>query len=200
MTAHSKSQTVLSTLLAILILALMGLGSFWLVKNIYRVLSSMNSDIAVAIIAAAATVLVAVISIVLGKIYEARTTVQKELRERKTPVYEEFITFIFRILLGEKTGNAPTEQEMIKFLAEYNQKMMVWGSDSVLREWSAWRRSLENHSLENEPHFVEGLVQYEKLILAIRKDLGHKNEDIGKYDILRLFINDLDSITKKVGS
>ena len=152
----------------------------------------MDSDIAVAIIAAAATALVSVITIIIGKIYEARTAVQEELRKRKTPVYEEFITFIFRVLLGEKTGTAPTEDEMAKFLSEYNQKMMVWASDSVLKEWAAWRKSLENHDGSSENNFVPGLLQYEKLILAIRKDLGHKNEGIEKFDILRLFINDLD--------
>lgn len=183
----------------IFLLAMMGLGLYWLIRTAFRVLSSWDSDIAVAIIAAAATVLVSVISVVLGKIYEARTAIQKELRERKTPVYEEFITFIFRVFLGEKTGTAPTEQEMAEFLSNYNQKMMVWGSDSVLREWSAWRRCLEQHTTDPEPNFVAGLVQYEKLILAIRKDLGHKNEGIGKFDILRLFINDLDEAIKRHG-
>lgn len=127
MTQLRKSQSLFAGAFATFLLAMMGVGLYWLIKSAFRVLSSMDSDIAVAIIAAAVTMLVSVVSIVLGKIYEARTAVQKELRERKTPVYEEFITFIFRVLLGEKTGNAPTEQEMTKFFSEYNQKMMVWG-------------------------------------------------------------------------
>lgn len=194
MTETSKPQSFLAIAMGIFLIAMMCLGLYWVIRSAYRVLSSMDSDIAVAIIAAAATVLVSVISIIVGKIYEAQTSIQEELRKRKTPVYEEFITFIFRVLLGEKTGSTPTSDEMAKFLSDYNQKMMVWASDSVLREWSAWRHSLEQHNALEEPNFVAGLIQYEKLILAIRKDLGHKNEGIKKFDILRLFINDLDKV------
>ena len=32
----------------------------------------------------------------------------------------------------------------------------------------------------------------EKLILAIRKELGYKNKNIKQYDILKLYINDIN--------
>ena len=105
-----------------------------------RVLESLDSGIAVAIIAAAATVFVSVLSIVIGKVYESRALIQKEHREKKIPVYEDLIKFMFRVLMGTKTGDIPSEKEMIEFMSGFTQRMMVWGSDDVLYAWVQWRR------------------------------------------------------------
>jgi hypothetical protein len=36
-------------------------------------------------------------------------------------------------------------------------------------------------------------IEIEKLILAIRKELGYKNRKVQEYDILRMYINDVDN-------
>lgn len=161
------------------------------VRAIIRVFLSLNSDLAVAIIAAAATVLVSVISIVLAKVYEARELIKKEHREKKIPVYEELINFMVRILMSSKTGDAPSMQAIMDFMKDFTQKIMVWGSDDVLSAWVEWRRAnLNEEKIKPDP--ASTLFAFEKLILVIRKDLGHKNAQIERGDILTIFINDMD--------
>lgn len=191
----SKIRQRLSAILALALLAALGYGVFVAVRAAVDVLASLDSDIAVAIIAAAATALVSVLSIVLGKAYESRALVRREHREKKIPVYEDLIRFMFRILMGAKTGNAPTEQEMLEFMSDFNQRIMVWGSDSVLAAWVEWRRAATNEAaVKDDPMSL--MLLYEQLILTIRRDLGHKNSNLGTGDVLALFINDIDQQLK----
>ena len=170
-------------------------GFYVLVTASIRVFRSLDSDIAVAVIAGAATVFVSVLSVILGKIYERRAAVDREHRERKVPVYEDLMQFMFRVLMSDKLGKEVSEQEMIEFISSFNQRMMVWGSDEVLKAWSQWRRKAGNGG---EPFAL--MFEYERLILAIRADLGHRNKNLSPGDILGLFVNDIDEHTFKARS
>jgi len=187
----TETRQGLLAFVGLAIIAVVIIGAIVAVRYLLGVLTSLDSDLAVAIIAAAATVLVSVLSVVLGNIYEAREQVQREHREKKIPVYEDLIAFLFRVLLGVKTGSAPTEEDMLKFMSEFNQRAMVWGSDEVLAAWIKWRRAAINSSSPGTQP-LELVFLYEELILAIRRDLGHKNSGLKRGDILALFVNDID--------
>jgi len=195
----AKINQILVVLLGFILLAAICYGVFIFMRAAMRILTSLNSDIAVAIIAAAATVFVSVLSIVLGKAYESRIIIQKEHREKKIPVYEDLIKFMFRILMGEKTNDKPTEQEIIDFMSHFTQRIMVWGSDDVLVAWVKCRRAaIDEEDIKKNP--MKLMILYENLILTIRRDLGHKNKNIGEGDVLALFVNDIDQYLKgKVG-
>ena len=192
----SRLRQTFSAIFGLLLLAALGYGIFIAMRSTARVLTSLNSDIAVAIIAASATVFVSVLSIVLGKAYESRELIKKEHREKKIPVYEDLIRFMFRILMGKKTGDQPTEKEILDFMSDFTQHIMVWGSDDVLASWVRWRRAAIDEQ-EIQKHPMKLLFLYEDLILTIREDLGHKNKNIGKSDVLALFINDIDQYLRE---
>jgi hypothetical protein len=180
-----------SVVLSVFLIAGMCYGMFVAVSATMHVLASINSGVVVAIIAASATVLVSVLSVVLGKFYEARSLIQKEHREKKIPVYEELIRFMSRILMSSKVGDPISDQEMIEFMSGFTQRAMVWASDDVLATWVKWRRlSLDQASVKTAP--LSAMLQYEELIFAIRRDLGHKNKTLVSGDILALFVNDID--------
>jgi hypothetical protein len=177
-------------LVGLVLVAAVLLGVFVAIRGAFRIFASLNSDIAVAIIAAAATVFVSVLSIVLGKVYEARERIQKEHREKKIPVYDDLIRFMFRVMMVSKTGDSPTEKETLDFVIGFNQRIMIWGADEVLAAWVKWRRfATEQAAASPEP--LKLLFLYEEVILAIRRDLGHKNKGLKRSDILALFVNDI---------
>lgn len=159
----------------------------------WKVFVSPNKEVAVAIVAAVVTILISVFSVIAAKYYERRTSVELEIRGQKIPIYEEFINFIFKIWFQEKlTGKKLTEKEMIKFLNAFTQKLILWGSDEVLKKWSKFRVKLINEKFaQAEPH--ELLFDIEEILLAIRIDTGHKNKNLSRGDILGLFINDLET-------
>ena len=179
-----------SIILSLLLLAGIGFILFVGARAVAH-FATHNSSIATAIITAAAAVLVSVLSIVLGKLYESRSLIKKEHREKTIPVYEDLITFMFRILMSTKTGNPPSEEEIVKFMSDFTPRAMVWGSDEVLLAWVKWRRtSIDQVAMKTGP--MKPMFVYEELILAIRRDLGHKNKGLLPGNILSLFINDID--------
>jgi len=170
-------------------------GAIYLVYRfsifVINLVETMDSDLAIAILAAGATILVSVISVVLGKIYESKISIAKEQRDKVAPVYEELILFMSKVVSSSNAGVKPTDKETAKFFVDFNRQIMVWGSDEVLIAWSNWRKALISPE-KSKDNPLNLLLLYEDLICSIRKDLGHKNKGFQKGRILSLFVNDVD--------
>jgi hypothetical protein len=81
---------------------------------------------------------------------------------------------------------------MENFYIEFSPSFLTWGSDEVIRHWSDFRRA----AVANDSLTV--LANFEKLLLIIRKDIGHKNKGLEQNKtLLAAFINDLDSLYPK---
>lgn len=174
--------------LVFIILILFGFSIWYLALGLWNLFSDLQKEVAAAFIAAAATVIVSVVSVTLGKYYERKRLIEQELRGKKIPMYEQFVDFIFKLMMSEKlTGKQMLEKEMLNFFNSFTQKLMVWGSDEVVRQWSSYRLLLA----KGEPP-MDSMFELEKLLLAIRRDAGHKNNNIARGDLLGLFINDID--------
>ncbi|MCG7337067.1 hypothetical protein MHZ95_17545 [Sporosarcina sp. ACRSM] len=166
-------------------------GIWFIINQIWRAFSNLNDGVIAAIVAATTTFLVTLISIVLGRYYERKLLIEKEMRDKKIPIYNEFIEFIFKILEISRKGEKITEEEMTEFFSEFTQKILIWGSDDVISQWSQYRkRAVEGVSQGTN---INSMFELEKLLIAIRKDTGHKNSKIKTGDLLRLFINDIDN-------
>jgi len=165
-------------------------GLYVLIKNIFMIFMSLQTEVTVAITAAMSTIIVSVLSVTIGKYYERKRIIEQELREKKIPMYEEFIGFYFNILMSETVGNKKmSDEDMVKFFNVFTQRLMVWGSDEVVRIWSSYRSNYAPQASENPQ---KSMFEFERLLLAIRKDTGHKNKGFEKGDLLGLFINDID--------
>ena len=183
-----KSKTTLPILLGFGLLGLSAWGLYKLVLVIWRIFATVNPTLGAGIIAASATVIVSVISVLVAKRIEQKTEIQKELRDRKTPVYEELVAFIFRITFAEKLGQAAvTESEMIQNMAKFTEKLVIWGSDDLVQAWYKFRME----AVDGKTEGVNAAFSVEEILYAIRQDLGHANKNLGKGKLLGLFINDI---------
>jgi hypothetical protein len=184
----SKILKILQFLFGLTLLAGLAWSTYLIVDFIARGLARMKSDLAVAIVAAAASVMISMLSLFISKRYETRASITQELRAKKTPIYEEFIATLYRMLFAEQLGQEPmSEAELKSFFASYTEKLTIWGSDGVIKTW----RDLRMSAISN----VEGanmLFLYENLLMEIRKDLGHKNQGFKRGTLLGLFVNDID--------
>lgn len=160
------------------------------IVNVFRWFSGLESEIAASIITASAVALISTGGLIISKQYEHKREIRREHNNKKVPVYEALINFSSKIQTAEKTGGKPpTEQETIKFFAEFTPKLIVWGSENVIRSYCEFRDTAIKGG--DSPN-ADILFKYENLLLNIRKDLGHKNKGIKKGDILRLSIIDID--------
>src|SRR5437660_1089580 len=111
----SKLGSALQVGLALLVMA----GLFWVA---YAALSraavwlvGLRTELGTAIIAAAATVIVAVISSGLARYLERRDAIDRDNRLKKIPLYEQLISFMFRVLHQGKPGIAAlTDSELVQ--------------------------------------------------------------------------------------
>jgi hypothetical protein len=142
-------------------------------------------------LAASATVLVSVVSVLFSKKQEHKVDIENQLREKKIPIYENIIEFIFLITFSEKLGKAqPTEKEMIAFFADTTRDLVIWGSKDIVKAFGDFKEMLG--TLAENGDTAGMLATVEDFLFAIRKDLGHKHTKVRRGDILRLYINDVD--------
>lgn len=172
-------------------LATLGLGiwaSFRGIVTLARYLQSVDSDLAVAIIAASATALVSIATVTISKAYERRQAIQQELRVRKTPVYESIVTTLYQVMFASMLNeDALSEDELKRFFAKTTDQLTIWGSDSVLAEWGTFKT--QSGSGDNP---MRAVFMFEDFLLAVRRDLGHKNKGLQRGSILKLFVTDID--------
>lgn len=191
---NEKILSIFHTLIGLIAFLLIAWGFYELSKYFLDIFSQLSKDVAASIIAAASTVLISVGSIIVSKLYERRKEIRKEHREKKVPVYEELISFLLKVFLAEKAGRKKlSEKEITIFLMDFTEKIIVWGSDEVIKSFQKFREETMRIPINKDevPH-IKSMFYLEDLMLEIRKDLGHKNKDFKKGDVLSLFINDIE--------
>lgn len=193
MTISPKIRKCISISLSSLLIIVMAWGIYVVFKTLWSSLNQQNPTVATGIIAAITTILVSVVSVLISKHLEQRNNILKELREKKTPVYEELLEFLFRVMHGEKAGLTPlSEAELIGKFSGITQRLIIWGSDEVVHSLYYFRRSMNN----GDKASTYMLIAFEEILLAIRKDLGHHNKKLTHGKILGTFVNDLHQIFK----
>lgn len=167
-------------------------GAVVLVRTFWDAFIQLNPTVAAGLLAAVATVLVSVVSVLYAKHLEQRLALRKEHREKKIPVYEDLIAFIFKVLYSVKPEgkSSMSTKEIIDTHSKLTQKAIVWASDDVVQAFYRFRIA----SLHAETDKVGVALAVENLFLAIRRDLGHQNKNLHTGQLLQLFINDLHKL------
>ncbi len=162
---------------------------FLLTHEFVKTFSGLNPNVAAAIVAGGATALASVFSLVATRTLERSNQIVKEHREHKIPIYEDLIRFMARVQFANKLGNAPSQQEAVSFYSEFQQKLMVWGDDQVVKQFAilheAWVKAIQERGTVSGSDAP--MKEYEKLVMMIRKDLGHHNRGLKAGDILGLW-------------
>jgi hypothetical protein len=181
---QSKWKRITLTIVVLIItLAVLGFAS-WL---IWKAVASLSSQVAATLIVGIITASASIFAVIKSKHAEHRRDIENDLRKQKAPIYEEFSSFLFKVLMTSKTGEVVKEEEMLQFIMDFNRKLIVWGEDNVIKEWSNFKRL---HEVSDSPP-VMTVIAIERILYAIRADMGHKNKGLGQGDLLAIFINDI---------
>ena len=194
--AKPKSKNKLQLVMGFVLLGAIALLAYWTVATIWNALSA-TPTIGAGIAAAALTGALAILSTFLTKHLDRKATVVAQLREKKIPVYEEIIRLVFGIALAGKGGKAPLkEQDIVRQMADITEKLTIWGSDELVEAYYKFRMASIRQAAGGSQDPREALIALTDLMLAVRRDLGHKNKNISRRKILGLFVNDVpDDIT-----
>lgn len=180
--------------IAIMVIIFIALNIGVLFIDISKKFISAYPELSVAML----TGLLAFISVIVGKYFENRYIIKNKIREERQKIYTEFLDWLIEnVLYAEISNNDNIEPELKKM----QKNMTIYASDKVLKAWSKFKDIAMNSDLNKKrmndeqktKFYIKNEAPYiEKLILAIRKDLGYKNKNIKQYDILKLYIGDLN--------
>ena len=134
-------------------------------------------------------------SIVYSK-SERRKNLEMELALHKRELCQKIISGMFEIVGNHKNKATGEDVKMMTFMKELPPAMILWGSADVIKNWTIFLKS-SAQAAESPVKSKIMLNAYEKLLLSMRKDLGHIDRGIAEGDLVRLFINDYDKIPEK---
>lgn len=171
------------SILGIFLLVVIAWGVYWLVSQIWNQFKILNPTVSVAILTAATTVLVATLTVVLGKYYERKKDIEAHYRTKKTEIYDEFLSEVFKLFFLNENTEGKENIDLVAFLREWQRKIILWGGQDVLVKYIQWMSHLKKETPD-----VKTMFLMEEFFLEIRKDLGHRNDKLVKGTFISLML------------
>lgn len=153
---------------------------YWLASQIWGQFKLLDPQVSIGILTAATTVIVATLTVVLGKYYERMKDIEAHYRVKKIEIYDEFLCEFFKLVHSDGKGEV---DDLVPFLREWQRKMILWGGQDVLSKYIVWM----SHLKKGEPD-ARTMFLMEDFFLEIRKDLGHKNNKLTKGTFVHLIL------------
>jgi hypothetical protein len=159
----------------------------FLVGTLRHVATHAPEAIAAAVIAASATVVVSVSGILATKHLEKRQEIEREQRERKLEVYQQFMDYYFAAMQKVRSEmNVAKQREFDRaFHASFPKNLISRGSEDIIKKYGAWVKL-------DDPEASGDIFGLENILLAMRKDLGYTNRGLKEGDLLRTFLEGVD--------
>ena len=148
-----------------------GYGGYKLIVTIWAQLLSLDKQLSVALLTAFTTVIVATLTVMLGRYLERKKEIESHFRASKIQMYDEFLAAHFKLFGGEND----TDIGLVSFLREWQRKMIVWGGAPVLVAYIAWAQHLKKGEPDAQTFFL-----MDEFFRAMRKDIGLSNSGLEK--------------------
>lgn len=175
-------KKIASLIFGCAVIGTIGWGVYWIVSQIWGQFRILDPKVSAGLLTAATTVIVATLTVVLGKYFERKKDIKTHYREKKTEIYDEFLCEFFKLYYSD--DNKPEENtELVDFLREWQRKMILWGGQDVLLKYVDWMGHLKKGNPDAKTMFM-----MERFFLEIRKDLGHKNNKLIKGTLIHLIL------------
>lgn len=182
----SRAKTLFFGLFGFAVLLAIGGGVGWLVYAFFQYLSAVPKELAAALIAAGATVLVATFTVTAGRYFERKRELDALYRDKKIEIYDEFLKEFFSLFFGAGEGNlAAPEKDLVPFLREFTRKLILWSDPNVIEAFVAWK----DHLAKGVPD-AQSIFLTEAFLRAIRDDLRHSNRSLRRGFFARLFLKE----------
>jgi hypothetical protein len=178
---------VLGCLLAVVALAVLAVGTYAL----WSIFSGLQKEVSAALVTGAAAVVVSLGSLLGSRYFDARRDQLQRLRDKKAGLYEEFMSSVLGTYFLGVEDQATKDARLKEYFSRMAPGLITWADDGVIVEWARFREVLSNQVVEEGKVALPPLLAFERLLLAIRKDLGHANRGIQTGDILAVWINDI---------
>lgn len=178
-------QRFLNLFYVVFSIALLG-GVYWFSEKFFRYLSLVPKEIGAALVAGATTVLVATLTVMVGRYFERKKELDALYRDKKTEIYDEFLKKFFDVLFSGAQEQPTSEPEdLVPFLREFMRKLVLWSGPKPIVAFLQWKE----HMAKGAPD-AQSIFLIEKFILALRADLRHSNAGVQKGFFASFFMSE----------
>lgn len=164
-------------------------GVFTAVRWTIMGLIGLDEKIAAAIIAGCTTFLVSVATVVYTQQKTKAREIDNSHRPQKMEIYKRFmdkaVVGLLRSTKEKKNDSPEFQKELEELFFNFTADVIVWGSPSVVKAYTAFR------TVDSDTHII---VRLDRLMQAMRKDLGNSNWGLASCDLIKLFITDPETI------
>lgn len=155
---------------------------------------SQESQVAAALIAAAASVLAGVGAVIVAQQRSKTREIAETHRPRKVELYTKFIKRamqeVWKHAEVASPGGDPEAPSLQEFFREFTTDLVLWGSPGVIRAYGRFRAASEDDSAQDT------LVAVDDLMRAMRKDLGHSDLMLNRGELIKIFLRDPQELDK----
>ena len=108
----------------------------------------------------------------------------------KRESYEELIDLLVSVMQSTKQERPIQQDVLLEKMYKFKKSLMVWGSPEVIQEWI--RFEMDSGDESRTP--LEMIQSTERVLKAMRKDLGHNDRKLKSGYLIGLFITDREKI------
>lgn len=181
-------KDIFGKILAILVLV----ASLFLIYLLFKLLISINPNVAAAIIAG--------LFATMGVLYNQRHNKLKDIaelhRKEKINLYKSFMDYFIKILLKVKNKQIDKieiendDEENSQFLFNFQKNLIIWGSTEVINKYGNFKKSIF------KAQGLEILIQVDDFLQAIRTDLENSNKGLRRGDLIKVFLLDPEELDR----
>jgi hypothetical protein len=181
-----RVKSIIGLVLALAVVAGMIGALGWTVFAFFRYLTAIPKELGAALVAGAATILVATITVMVGRYYERKKELDALYRDKKTEIYDEFLKEFLSLFWGAGEGESHNaERDLVPYLREFTRKLILWSGPEVIEAFIAWK----NHLSKGVPD-AQSIFLAEAFLKSIRTDLRNSNNGLRKGFFARLWLKE----------
>ena len=167
----------------------------WIVFGIlFAWIGSQDSEVVKTIIVATATILAALVAVVVSQQWTKKREIAESHRQQKIDLYTPFIKMVMDQMQRQKNASskdaAANTASIEEFFREFTMGLVLWGSPKFVRSYLKFRGAATEDSSENV------ILLMDDLIRALRKDLGHSDWLLPRGDLIKTFLTDPAEVDK----
>jgi hypothetical protein len=149
---------------------------YWVAQSFVAYVSAVPKELGAALVAGTATVVVATITVMIGRYFERKKELDALYRDKKMEIYDEFLKKFFDLFFSQSEDHpTPEPDNLVPFLREFMRKLILWSGPQPIAAFLAWK----NHLAKGTPD-AQTIFLTEQFLFSLRTDLRHSNQGIPK--------------------
>lgn len=167
--------------LLVIIVVFMGLWLvFELLREILRIYGRADADVKLGVLTAAGSAL----AFVINNAVQASRERRARLFESKREAYDRFFQFLFSIFEAQRKGQEFEDENAVDNFQDFVRSVMTWGSAETVNAVNQYQQQ----SLAALGNFQNSFIATERLLRALRKDLGHSDNQLKNFALTKLLL------------